>query len=67
LVWDVAWAWGFLKLPGTTKVENLWCRAEVCKLLQISESPGGLVKTQIAGTFPQDYDSIGWGLEDEHF
>ena len=31
-----------------------------------SQSPRGLVKTQIAGPFPQDYDSVGWGLEAEH-
>ena len=37
------------------------------RLLHTSQSPGGLVKTQIADPFPQDYDSIGWGLEGEHF
>lgn len=47
LVWDVAWALGFLKLPGANKVEILWCKAEVLKLLYTSESPEVFAKSQI--------------------
>ena len=54
--------WGFLKLPGATKVENLWYRAEVCKFLH-----KGLLKLRLPGPFPQDYDSVGMGLENLHF
>lgn len=47
LVWDAAWALGFLKLPGIDKVGNLWCKVEVLKLLNTSESPGMFAKSQI--------------------